>query len=278
MNANVAQQQPSPEAAIEGECDANRMEITPAEESWAYSIKGAIEDDPELDNLPDFWYAQLAIVGKDDLQQALDQARSMQYFRQEYDIRDTLEDARRTVQEFLELFPNWILSFHYCKELSSYFWVVDITAIDIKLLQTQKAWRTNMAGLYYLRQALNPDLLSIASGINIVHECEGFDFRGKFGGTRHITKMAKEFIGDYPSLHGQLMWFRTSMFINLMMSMVKPFLAKEMREKFQFGCQSGQRLDQYYLTPTPQEARSRNYARIVQALQRRYDNQAKFQL
>lgn len=187
-----------------------RMIITPAERSCALAIKAAIEGDPELDSISDFWYAQLAIVNKDDMETTKRQARNMQYFREEYDIRDDMEDAKRSIWEFIHLFDNWILTFSYSKENLNYLWAVDIAAIDNQtLLQSDKAWRTNLAGHYYMRQALNPDLVAISQGINIMHECGGFDFSGKFGGLGHVTRLAQEVFANYPCLHDCLLWFNT---------------------------------------------------------------------
>jgi hypothetical protein len=186
-----------------------RMEITAAECSWALTIQEAIQSDPELDNLSDFWYVQLAIVHKDDVEKALDVARNLQCFRQEYDIRDTIEDAKKTVWDFMNLFENFTISFGYSVEDENYLWAVDIAAIDNKLLQTDKAWRTNLAGVYYFRQALNPDFLSIGNGMSLIHECEGFDFHGKFGGLGHLTRLAKELIGEYPGLVYCCKWYNT---------------------------------------------------------------------
>lgn len=196
---------------VEGDQGINpRMSITEAERSWALTIKDAFKEDPELDNLNDFWYAQLAIVHKDDVEMAKSQALTMQHFRQEYDIRDDMEDVKSTMWDFIHLYDDdWVLGFSYNKDYQNYLWAVDIAAIDNQALQTDRAWRTNLAGHYYIRQALNPDFVSISQGIVIVHECGGFNFSGKFGGLGPAKRLAQEIIGNYPSLHHSLMWFNT---------------------------------------------------------------------
>lgn len=185
-----------------------RMTLLESEQACALNIKAAIEADPELDNLSDFWYAQLAIVNQYDLDTAKDHARSMQYFRQEYDIQDTIEDAKRTVWEFLNLFDNWVLSFGYSTDSQCYVWIIDMAAIDKKALASEKAWQINLAGHYYLRQALNPDFLSIRSGISVVHECLGFKIE-KYGGTNHAKRLCQEVVGPYPAIHCSIKFFHT---------------------------------------------------------------------
>ena len=68
------------------------------------------------------------------------------------------------------------------------------------------------------------------------------------------------------------------MFVNLMMSMVKQFLPTEMTERFQFGCMFNDRLDKTFLVPDKTSAKARNYARIIEALTIRYENEATFRL
>ncbi|CAB9512890.1 expressed unknown protein [Seminavis robusta] len=254
------------------------MSITEAERAWALTIKEAVEANDEIDNLSDFWYAQLAIVDHDNVDAAQQHSAHMQAFRQEYDIRDNLEDAKSTVWEFLTLFDRpWVLAFSYSVESQSYIWVVDIAQIDKKDLVTNKQWRIYLAGLYYLRQALNPNLRAISTGISIIHECEGFDF-GKMGGLEHVARMARELIGEYPARHYSLRFFHTGYFVNVMMSTIKRFLPKNMTERMEYGCSCDGRLDQIWLVPDAKTVLQRNYIRIMQTLQLRYENEARFSL
>ena len=70
----------------------------------------------------------------------------------------------------------------------------------------------------------------------------------------------------------------TGVFVNIMMSMVKRFLPKNMNDKLQFGCTFPDRLDKCFLTPNPKVAKERNYLRIIETLKVRYENEANFRL
>lgn len=67
-------------------------------------------------------------------------------------------------------------------------------------------------------------------------------------------------------------------FVNIMISMVKPFLSTEHKDTLKSGYQFSDRLDQCFLIPDADTARARNYARIVETLQIRYKNEASFRL
>ena len=54
------------------EVDVSRITLTEEETRWAKAIKTAIEEDPEVDNLNDFLYAQIALIDKDDIERLED--------------------------------------------------------------------------------------------------------------------------------------------------------------------------------------------------------------
>ena len=182
--------------------------VPSAEGSRALDIKIAIESDPELDNLTDFWYVQLAIVDGTDVEAAKDHARCLQYFREEYGVRDTMEDAKRTIWDFVNLFDDWVLSFSYSTEYQSYIWVVDIAKINKNKLTTPESWRTILAGIYYMRHAANPSFYNIRNGISIMYECDGFDLH-QFGGMNFAKRLGQEILGIYPAKHCAMKWFHT---------------------------------------------------------------------
>lgn len=196
----------------EEEEEDDLMTLTPQQRAWALDIKAAIEADPEIDNLNDFCYVQMAIACKGNVQEALDKAIDMQGFRQEYDIRDNLEDAKKTVWEYTNLFDDSvIISFTYSNHEQCYIATLDLAAMDHKSLQTDKAWRNNLAGVYYVKQAMVPDFFAMNQGIVIIHECEGFDFFGKFGGLKYMARYANELLGAQPVIHREVKWFHTGM-------------------------------------------------------------------
>jgi hypothetical protein len=189
--------------------EENPMEHSDQVRDWARAIKTAIEAEPEIDNLLDFWYVQLAVVCRNDVVSAVERARNMQYFKQEYDIRDTMEDAKRTIQNLNNLFEHFVISFSYNGTNKNYVVVIDMTTMDYRALQTDRAWRDYLAGVYYLKQAAFPNFECMCQGITILHECQGFDFYGKFGGLGLLSRLSKELLGDHPALHHSIKWFHT---------------------------------------------------------------------
>ena len=93
--------------------DPSRMVLTPEERQWALSIKAAIVGDPEVDNLSDFEYAQLALMDHGDVEAAVERARHMQTFKHEYGITDTLEQSRQLLPKLVKLLPGMPLSLSY---------------------------------------------------------------------------------------------------------------------------------------------------------------------
>ena len=185
-----------------------RMAITSNHRNLAVLIKDTIEADPEIDNLPDFWYAQLALVNGDDVDAALEQAASMQYLREEYGIRDTMTDAKKVIWDFLHLYEDWLQSFCYIPNLDSMFVVIDLAACDGKAYDRPNGWKTALAGQYYLRQAVNPDLVCVQNGASTIFECRGFEW-AKTGGISAWIRMSKEVFGPYPQLTRNMTFYHT---------------------------------------------------------------------
>ena len=98
---------------ILGPNEQGRMYLLPDEQAWAQEIKDFVENTPELDNLSDFWYAQFALVDKGDLEASIRRVHMMQELKQEYKIVDSINTAKRAINEFLDLFPRWFFTFGY---------------------------------------------------------------------------------------------------------------------------------------------------------------------
>ena len=91
-----------------------RMTLTNVETRWALAIQAALQDDPELDPVSDFMVAQYAIVCRDNVAWAVKRAKHLQVFREEVEIADTLQEAKKAFHSFFyDLFPGFFLSFSY---------------------------------------------------------------------------------------------------------------------------------------------------------------------
>ncbi|CAB9501306.1 expressed unknown protein [Seminavis robusta] len=197
--------------------------------------------------------------------------------RMDYDIRDTFKDSRRTVKNFLDVHQKMILALSYGLEYGSYAVFIDNNACDKELLRTDEQWGIMLGGHYYMHHAMNPDLQSIRNGIVMVHECEGYTM-GKSGGLATAKRLSMEFSAHYPTLHRVVKFYNAGMFMNITLSTFKRFLPKQFRDKFEIGMGLPNRLDTYFLVPTPEEAQHRTYLRLVENLKVRYENEATFSL
>ena len=98
----------------------DRMELSDHERNLAINIKTAISSDPELDPVSDFMCAQLALVDGDNIESALARVHQLQCFREEYGIRDTVQDASKQIVDYIKLFPRLQLCFTFYNEGGNY--------------------------------------------------------------------------------------------------------------------------------------------------------------
>lgn len=66
--------------------------------------------------------------------------------------------------------------------------------------------------------------------------------------------------------------------MNLVTSMLRPLLPKNVRNKLDLGCQSERRLDTLYMVPTVEAANQRYLGRVEESLRRRHHNESTFTL
>ena len=131
------------------------MKLTDQEVAWAWAIKTAIEQDPELDNLTDFMYAQLALNDGGNLEAALERVTNLQYFREEYKVVDNLQEGKRWTTEWLTYARGVVCSFSYHPAGGNYCLVYDLSAVDTSMLR--RGLEMGMVGGYYLCHAMSPD-------------------------------------------------------------------------------------------------------------------------
>ncbi|CAB9513273.1 expressed unknown protein [Seminavis robusta] len=229
------------------------MVLTSQEREWARAIKTAIESCPDLDKLSDFEYCQLAIVDKGDVAASVDRATSLQGFRQEYDIQNTLEDALVALRNHVLLMPQSILSFCYSEAIGGYTLIADMGCCDLQLLKTEKGWKTHVAGLYYMLHAMSPDFQSIRTGITYVLEAAGFSLASNMD-FKITKKECTEVYSVYPYT-----------------------INKSITSRVQVGCIFPHgRLNLFYNIPDAQTAMERSIKRMQESVRRRYAMQAVF--
>lgn len=263
-------------AMVVAPLDPIRMTLTGQECDWASDIKEAIERTPELDHVSDFMCVQLALVVHEDVQGALDRAIQLQAFREEYDIKDTLEEGILLMGKLVDLFPRQYLDFGLHED-GDYVMIHDVVQFDGALLKTRDKMRTYLASQYYMNHAFYPDIEAMRRGTTILVECEGLSYTKKEN-FKPLNKMFSELLTAYP-ISGRCKQFHTSGFYNIMVSILKKVLPKSCEVPFECGCKfDGGRLDKFYLLPTVESANQRVLESFSDALKLRYKEERAFSL
>ena len=259
--------------------DPSRMDLTPQERQWALELKEAIEQDPELEPISDFWCVQLAIKEEGNLECALDRARHMQGFRQEYEIEDTTESGLHVMTEFVKLVPGFHLALSYCADTGNYIGVYDFSKFyTTKIASEPGGIALWLSSFYHHSNALNPDFEACRRGSSVLAECDGFDWKVNIP-SKDMIRLNGEIAAVYPQSHQHMKYFNTGVLFNLMMSMVKKVMPKDCRNLVEFGCRTEfGRLDMVYAVPSLETATQRFLLRHKDSLDRRYANEASFSL
>lgn len=112
--------------------DPDRMKLTQQEHRQAMEIKAMVEMSPDLDDLCDLMYVQLAIICRDNVTDAAQRCYAMQHFREEYKILDTPQEGRRYVEWLVRLHPKHICSFGFSETVGTNVFVHDPDKFDPK--------------------------------------------------------------------------------------------------------------------------------------------------
>ncbi|CAB9516313.1 expressed unknown protein [Seminavis robusta] len=260
---------------IENIDDPRRMKLTQEERVWALEIKEMIENSPELDTkYNDFMYAQMAIITKGDLEDAMNRAHGLQDFRREYKILDTLEQGHMCMKKFIEILPLHWLSFSFSPSEGTYILVHDVSKIDTNLLNTVSKVETWMAASYYLHTSFSADMACIRRGCISMAECEGMDWTKKQD-FKLIQAMISQLLTVYPFI-GEFRGFHTGTVFNVLASILRRILPSDFKDTFRTGYRFEGRLDSFYLIPDVPTANRRLISRLCETLKRRYDNEQNF--
>ena len=148
-----------------------RMLLSSQERQWALAIKAAILACDDLEPLSDMMYAQLALKDGDNVQSALQRARHLQLFRQEYEISDNFEEACAICKTMLQNHRGHILALAHNANDGNYVIIYDQARGDLgEVLNgdaTGRAWRIFLASGWYLYHALTPDFLAMRYEIDL---------------------------------------------------------------------------------------------------------------
>ena len=274
-------QQPLPDAShnTRHPDDPSRMYLSPEERQWALEIKDIVESTPELDNLSDFFYVQVALVEQGDLEAALTRIAKLQELRHEYGIvEDDYEFAKRGLQEGFHQNPKWLINIAFHADDGTYVTVFDLKEFRADIFKkSPRKEQIFQRGCYLWQHVPCPDFEAIRKGSTVMLECEGHSMTQ--GGMDLKTFRATLDIATAYPIHVQkFVHVHTGVFTNLMVSMGKRFLPRDVAAKFVMGVQAENRLDELFMTPDFDTAFARNWSRIDDSLKRRFHHIKTFSL
>ncbi|CAB9516620.1 expressed unknown protein [Seminavis robusta] len=262
--------------SVLGRDDPLRMKLTREELEWAKEVKDIVEGYPDLENLSDFMCAQLAIAAKGNMEEAVQKAFGLQEFCKEYKILNSYQEGCQKLQFMIRQFPRMMMSWGFSEEDGTYVLAHDTKYFDTTVLSTPDKVDSWMAGAYYLHTTMTPDMATIRKGHIVLIECEGVDWSRKQD-YKLLQKLFSQLISVYPQ-KSEMRHYHTGMVVNLLTSMVKRFLSKDLRDLITMGLQHDCRLDQVYMVPDVPTANDRMILRLQETLRRRYDNEKSFKL
>lgn len=256
--------------------DPDRMKLTEQEHEWAVDIKEVVEGLTDLDNLNDFMYAQLAIICKNNTDDAIQRCYGMQEFRQEYKILDTHEEGERYLGKMFQMFPREYLSFSFSQKDGVYVFIHDAAKFEPKAFTAPDMADDWLCAMFYSHILFIPDLESVRKGIICLVECEGLGMRRDV--MKHFQNFFSQFLSFYP-FFGHCHHYHTGTMINVISSILRKILPnQELQETYKVGLQFDGHMGDAFLVPTVELANKRMKARMLDNLQRRYNHEKSFSL
>ena len=258
--------------------------LTEPELEWAWEIKEAIADDPELRAISDFDIAQLAIVtlGLEDLYSVRERVLAMQSLREEYKLIDTPEHGLEIMRGFIcDQQPGYILGFDLAPNGRHYTVTFDFAASIPILVKTDEDWRIYLGGFYYMLSAACANLTNIREGLVHLVECDGMGYQNI---NMSVTqRWAEELAMHFPIETKEAIWLHTPMVANILCSFTKQWMnSRQGRwDRIKLGCKLDfydGRIDALFNIPSIQAAQEKVLFNVYNALVERYHNQKTFQL
>ena len=294
-DSNESEAPPEEQPTEKFNLKALRLQLSPEEREWALDIKDMIEMTPEANfSLPDFCCAHWALVLQEDVAGAVRRAIRLQEFREEYDIRDTAQQGRQLIKNYMDLFPGAVLHLDLDtsigessrpggpedpgrQELGSMVFIHDAVKFDSAKLDSEQKMRTFMGASYYMQQAYFMDCEAVRRGITVLGEYEGSGYANKKD-LKVVSRMFSELMSVYP-INGRTRNYRTGVLATVMSSILRKIMPEHLRGDYLCGCKSeGGRFDTIYLTPDIETASRRVLNSFTFFLEWRYESEQNFTL
>lgn len=258
-----------------GEDDPDRMKLTEQEHGWAVMIKNMVEMSPDIDDLPDYMYAQLALVCKGNVENAIQRCYGLQDFREEHKVLDEYQEGCRCFEEVFRLFPEQNLSFSFSAKEGTYIFLHDSSKFEPSAFTSAEMADYWLKAMYYWHLNFCPDLESIRRGIIVLVECDGMTLRRDV--LKHFSALFSQLLSHYP-VNGVVRHYNTGAMMNVLCSMLRPILPKHLQDTFQVGLRFESNVRAAFLSPSVEVANKRLLRNMKAILKRRYDNQEAFEL
>lgn len=260
--------------------DPRRMRLTAEERNWAVALKEAIEATPDLDNLSDFLYAQIAMVEQGNVEKALERAHTLQGFREEYHVLDTFEDATWRLGRWIQRLPGHIMHHFFSEYNGGYVAVIDAVRMDTSCVDSLEGIRDFLGGTYYVHHTLCVDLCSVRQGATMFLEYGGYRWKVPNYTTLKMLQLSSgESIASYPFEIQQIQCYNVGTVMNTAISLCRKLLPEQMRNKVSVGHHNDVgSLRDICLVPTVEAATERVTQQMNDALRQRYDNIDSFKL
>lgn len=259
------------------------MAVTVAEINRAWEIKVAAHSRGDLRPLSDFAYVQYAICTPNEpMEVVLQRMAMMQAFREEFEIKDTIEDAMETLYQHTIDNDGFLIAFEYLRS-SQNFLSVEVWAklFPERVSRTPQTYRTWIAAMYYKFQAFSCQFRAIRTGPSQIGECLGTSMAANCQ-LEFFENYMHRFSRWYPRRQHEFFFLNSPACVNYVLSGIKKFINPQITKKILLGEQiagfEGRSIEDLYNTPTPELARQRVLQVIHQYLQLRFHNEQAFRL
>lgn len=212
------------------------MFLSSQERMWACQLREVVQREGNgIDPLTDFEYVEHAIVAQGNVEEAVERIRGLQTFREVYHPQETVDSGVYYFQESLRLQPGLLIHMDIVKETGTGIIAWNYAMYDpSRLLSTEQNWKAGILGQYYVWKMLQPTFRSIRGGSYQL--IEGGDVGWHNFNMVSEQRWGEELANHCPHKVKQILVYHCGVIMNVVWSLVKPFLREEMTNGVCLGC------------------------------------------
>jgi len=223
-------------------------------------------------------YDHIQLLLKELVDDAVQRIRHLQYFRETYNVKDTLEDAMETLQAYFEQHPGSValvdvqgvsgnsslqdedeLNCVLAMDMNCAGWQGDFSST----VNCDAHFRTYAVGYYYIYNVLNCNVAAMRRGLILIYECEGmkWSFSQQITYVKIYRRLSEELMEAYPLHSRKMMAYNTPGWVNFVFSLSKNFMTESYQQSVKLGCRwddegnsaAPRRLNDLMLTLSPED-------------------------